>query len=304
MSNRPAGHGEYGTAQLVAGQRAKCTADPVLRRLCYDPWAYAFCEGQASDRLAANLAQSGGLPDFHLWIGARTAFFDAVITDAVLRCGVDQVVIHGAGFDTRCNRLGLSPHRATFFEIDMPNIQTHKMRIVEGSLTKYKKELAEYIQCDFETQNFMDLLGQHPKYRKDKAGLFLVEGVFYYLTEEAVRSTLRSISSHAHPHSFVAFDYFSKVSVFGTKTHRQSRAQEVLRSAREPMLFGLDHPVGLLTSEGFRYVVHHSFDEILLHCTGSHDLRRFFRFQGLCVACIQRPPIVPSYLSLLPFSKL
>ena len=293
------GHGQYATAQLVAGARAQCTADPVLKRLCNDPWAAAFCADDGARTLARQVKESNALPEYPLWIGARTAFFDSVVTDAVLRCGVSQVVILGAGFDTRSNRLGLA-HRAAFFEIDTPQSQTYKLSILHG-LVGYQINASIYLECDFEKQGFMDVLSACSSYDRSRPTLFLIEGVVYYLTEPAVRATLRAISTHAHCHSVVAFDYFSKQSVFGKDGRR---GQDVLKGVREPMLFGLDHPLRLLAGEGYTYVVHHDFDEIVLNTTRSHHPMRFYRFQGLCVACVERPPVVPSPMTLLPFSKL
>eukprot|EP00759_Apiculatamorpha_spiralis_P038610 PhF_6_TR37728/c0_g1_i1/m.56166 len=202
------GHNQSGTAELVAHYRSICTKDSKLKILCYDPWAQYFV---TSSTLTDTLRSSGALPDMEIWVAARTAFLDATVVDAVQFCNIRQVVILGAGFDTRSNRLGLH-HRAAFFEIDAPGPQQRKLKVIDELVkTKgYIKEAATYISCDFETQNFMDCLLGSSAFDASAPTLFVIEGVVYYLTKESVEGIFSSIRAKAQPSSIVVFDFFFK----------------------------------------------------------------------------------------------
>ena len=92
---------------LVAGYRARASAagDPIIS----DPWAarLAGSEGEALTRQF-----DGPQPHLELWIAVRTAHLDARVRDLTgPRSSIAQVVILGAGLDTRAARLARSTWR-------------------------------------------------------------------------------------------------------------------------------------------------------------------------------------------------
>src|SRR4051812_34660867 len=107
------------TALLVAACRALGTARTPP--LCNDPWA-AGLAGAESAGLAAAVARS--LPGIDLGFAARTAFLDAEIRR--FRNERPQLVLLGAGLDTRAARLGDGELRC--FEADHPLSLADKQR--------------------------------------------------------------------------------------------------------------------------------------------------------------------------------
>ena len=108
--------GVAGTGLAVAAVRARETARPD--RLFADP-------------LAATFAEAGGLdPDsppgsrraaaLRVWVVGRTVFLDELLAEASQR-GCRQVVLLGAGFDTRAFRLSWPPGTRCF-EVDTPDV--------------------------------------------------------------------------------------------------------------------------------------------------------------------------------------
>ena len=294
------GHGQYGTARLIAYCRAKATTDPNLGKICDDPYASAFAQDGA--KLCEALERSGAMPEFHVWVAGRTAFFDTCVREAVERQGIDQVVLLGAGYDTRSNRLGLN-QKAKFFEVDLPQTQNDKLKIIKEKFSdSFSVERSVYVSCDFESQDFMDRLTQHG-FDRSKRAIFVIEGVLYYLTEAAVNATLSKISAENHPNTIVVFDMFSKTAVFGN-AQQVKAAQGELKSSREPMLWGSNHILPFLFKIGYRFVQHHDMDEVVLAGTGSHQYRRQFRFQYVVVAMKERPADGAGGRPLPPFSPL
>jgi len=263
------------TALMVAAYRARATdrPDPILR----DPWAKALAgeEGEAIAR-----AYDAKFPHMELWIAVRVAWFDRLVRE----WRGAQVVTLGAGFDTRPARLARAGVR--FFEVDQPESQKEKLARL-AKLDGYPKDAATYVTCDFEHEDFLDRLSASG-FRTDTPALFVWEGVTPYLTEAAVRGTLRRIASGTHAESVVVFDHLRKKIVQGDVPQKDLESREFVAELGEPLRFGVDYPLPLLYEEGFRHVRSVTFDEAALDFTGTYDRDRAFRFQGIVVASVTR----------------
>lgn len=260
---------------MVAAYRARSTARP--EPVCRDPWARALA---GDDGEAIATAYDAVFPHMELWIAVRTAFLDARI-ERFVGSGVPQVVLLGAGFDTRAARLAREGVR--FFEVDQPGSQAEKLARL-AALDGYPVAAATYVTCDFEHEDFLDRLTA----RGFDAGLpavFVWEGVTPYLTEPAVRATLRRLAQGAHPASVVMFDHVRRKVVAGdVRDPRDDGSRVFVADLGEPLRFGVDYPLPLLFEEGFRRVRSLTFDEATLEVTGTYERERAFRFQGLVLA--------------------
>ncbi len=136
----------------------------------------------------------------------RTKFVDEKLKQAIAD-GATQVVIMGAGWDTRAHRFTELLKHARVFEIDKPDTQNWKRQRVAAAIGKDPANLT-YLPIDFRHQTLAEVLaagGYDPKQKT----FFLWEGVTMYLPEAAVRDTLRWISQQA-PGSVLVFDFASK----------------------------------------------------------------------------------------------
>lgn len=257
--------------------RASAWADPIVS----DPWAAALA-GEEGERDADRYLAAH--ESMELFIAVRTAFLDGVVSAAIGE-GVRQVVVLGAGYDTRAARLARDGVR--FFEVDQPGTQADK-RARLARLSGYPIEAATYVACDFERQDFATELAAHGFDARAPA-VFLWEGVVYYLTELAVRATLRRIAEACHPASRVCFDYVGKRLVEGQVPTEDRLARDRVAEMGEPLRFGVNDVVPLLYEEGFRHVRTVSFDEACLSLTGTYDRRRKFRFQSIAEARVKAP---------------
>eukprot|EP00962_Isochrysis_galbana_P016899 scaffold4841_cov121-Isochrysis_galbana.AAC.15 len=128
----------------------------------------------------------------------RTSWLDSLLLDDP----PPQLVILGSGFDTRAYRLASPGTRV--WEVDVPTTQAEKCSMLQeaGVSTRH----VTFVPVDFETQDVIDELiraGLDPMAKT----LIIWEGVTYYLSEQAVRSTLCSIANRMQQ-AHVAFDVF------------------------------------------------------------------------------------------------
>lgn len=270
------------TALLVAAYRARATAREDA--ICHDPYAQLLA-GEDGEALARAYDEHN--PHLGLWIALRTAAIDSELRAAVAS-GIGQIVILGAGLDSRAARLGHDNSR--FFEVDTPETQAEKRRRI-SLLPSYRADSVTYVACDFESDDFLISLDA-AGFQSDEPALFIWEGVSYYLNEASVRRTLRRVAEATHPRSSIVFDYVGKTLVQGELRDREdAAARDYVKNLGEPFLFGTNDILPLLYEEGFRYVRTTSFDELCLRLTGTYDRARKFRFQSLCLASRTPPPL-------------
>lgn len=185
------------TAEHNALFRALETCLPERHRLFADPLAQAFLTWPLS--LVARLAVVPGPRELVPWfidrrwpgprtsVVARTRLIDDAIVDA-LGEPVEQLVVLGAGFDSRAYRLaGL--RELAVFEVDHPATQAAKRGALErvfGALPEHVRFVAtDFTRSDLESS--MAAAG----YRESARSIVLWEGVTNYLSDAAVDATLR-----------------------------------------------------------------------------------------------------------------
>jgi O-methyltransferase involved in polyketide biosynthesis len=145
------------------------------------------------------------------------------------------------------------------------------------------------VPCDLEREDFLGQLSA-AGFDPGEPSLFILEGVVFYLTEQALRSTLRRIATDACERSVVMFDCIGQRIVNGPPREGDTALRESFKETGEPLLFGTDDTLPMLYEEGFRHVRISSFDELCLHFTGTYDPSRLFRLQHVSLA--SRAPVV------------
>jgi methyltransferase (TIGR00027 family) len=270
------------TALMVCAYRARATrwAKPIMT----DRWAEAIA-GEEGHEIAKRF--DARWPHMEPWLALRVAFLDRLVGLAVDRLSVKQIVVLGAGYDTRAARLPRSG--VEFFEVDHPATQAAKRERL-ARLDGYPVDAAHYTSCDFERENPVDRLAA-TGFRTDEPALVIWEGVVPYLTEEAVRVTLKRIASGLSPRTLVAFDFVGKKLAEGVKISEKDRAmRDYVDGLGEPIRFGSNHIVPLLAECGFLWARQLSFDELALEWLGDYVREREFRFQHLALASGTSPP--------------
>jgi methyltransferase (TIGR00027 family) len=160
---------------------------------------------------------------------ARTAFIDNVARRA-LSAGVTQLVILGAGYDTRAQRMP-ELGRAHVFEVDRQPTQANKLSVLGTTRSVY-------VPVDFLKDDTFARLASHG-WKREVPTLFIWEGVTNYLDEPAVLRVLKEVGSCA-PGTSIVFTYVHRGMLDGSV--RFEGAERILRNVRgmsEPWTFGV-----------------------------------------------------------------
>ena len=231
------------TAIMAAAFRARASSRP--RPLCQDPWA----QGLAGDEGSALIMPiEARLPETELGVALRTAYLDRqVIRWTAASRGFRQVVVLGAGLDTRAARLAREGVR--FFEVDHPATLAEKRRRLLA-LEGYPLHAAQHAACDFEQQDFVVELTR-AGFNAGQPALLLWEGACAYLTEAAVRQTLCRTAQRLNPFSVIIFEYLAPEPV-----HLRAKGElgRIVAGVGEPLLFRIPDVEPLLSEIGFKYV--------------------------------------------------
>ncbi len=176
--------------------------------------------------------------DTNYYVNARTKHMDALLIQAA-KDGATQVVNLGVGYDSRAYRFRDAMPKAHFFEIDLPAMIEEKKLRLKLALGKVPDYVA-YVPIDFNTQNIPDEL-KKAGYDPGQKTYFIWEGVTYYISGEAVDSTLRFIATQSAPGSSVVFDYMPLGVIKGDfKTYPDARRLSFWVAYRgEPFVFGI-----------------------------------------------------------------
>jgi methyltransferase (TIGR00027 family) len=140
------------------------------------------------------------------YFNARTRYFDDVLRQELTQ-GLDQLVVLGAGFDSRSLRFAAQLGAARVFEVDRPEVlatRAERLRAVTPNPN------AVAVPIDFERDSLSAVLTAHGYVPRGARSLFLWEGVTYYLPEEAVDAVLASVASLTEAGSGIVFDYVTR----------------------------------------------------------------------------------------------
>lgn len=177
-----------------------------------------------------------GLPTMH-WVTARTLHVDHTLKQAV-DDGARQVVILGAGYDSRAYRMRDTMPQVKFFEVDFPATQSDKLERL-AQLLGSVPDWVGYAPIDFNKQALGEVL-EIAGYQEKIKTFFVWEGVTYYLNAAAVENTLRFIAQNSAPGSRVFFDYMYQPVIEGDYRYPHSqRLADRVRSFGEPWTYGL-----------------------------------------------------------------
>lgn len=266
---------------MVCAYRAR--ASRWAQPLFVDPWAEQLA-GPGGHALAEDLDRR--FPPMEIWLALRVAYLDRLVGIAVDRLSARQIVILGAGYDTRAARLPRAGVR--FFEVDHPATQAAKRERLAG-LDGYPIDAATYVTCNFEIDDPIERLVAGG-FDVHQPALVIWEGVVSYLTEGAVRATATRLATGLDPRSLLAFEFVGKNYGAGVKMRPADlEARALVGDLGEPIRYGTDDILPLLYDCGFRWVRVLDFNELALELLGDYQRERQFRFQRLALAAA-RPP--------------
>ena len=201
-------------------------------------------------------------PGIYEYVLARTRLLDGIFIDA-LEESISQIVLLGAGMDTRALRFKSRNEGSKIFELDIATTQQPKIEILNRKGVALPEELV-LVPIDFNRQSLSEVLFA-AGYEGDQRSLFLWEGVTMYLTSDAVDSTLAFIRDSAAEGSKVVFDY-----IYGSVLRRENRFYgekgifERVSKAGEGWTFAIEEGEieHFLSERGFKIISHYSPSEL------------------------------------------
>lgn len=246
------------TAEAVTLARALEQLKPEAERVVDDPWAQLFLSRASRAALAA---WSGSLtgrmlrrlgPSATTYVPLRHRFVDDHLVEALDR-GAAQVVLLGAGYDTRAYRFAEKLDGRPVFEVDLAAISRAKAATIARHADQLPSANVVRVEIDFEVQRLQDVLSA-AGFAVGARTFFTWEGVPMYLTRAAVKSTLDAVHELGGDDSQLAHDMWHLVDDPGPLGTARRAAPNALSLIGEPVTFGV-HPEDyeqLLGRHGFR----------------------------------------------------
>jgi len=237
------------TAGLMAVWRAIESRKPEHERVCYDPLAKYFLYTWVriitkSPTLAKMLVwflggrKYPGIPVLTMdYIAVRTRYIDDYLKECIGN-GIRQLVILGAGYDSRAYRIEGLKGKVKVFEVDHPATQMRKIERLKKLLGALADHVV-YVPIDFSKEKLDGRLLESGYDRNSKT-LFIWEGVTLYISAEAVDETLAFVVNNSGEGSSIIFDYIYQSVVDGTCELEGARSgREYVARVGEPYTFGI-----------------------------------------------------------------
>lgn len=182
------------------------------------------------------------------YIIARTKYMDAVYQRAVSE-KFDQIVLLGAGFDTRAIRFPVVDASTRVYEFDSRFTQQTKFDLFRRSGIPLPENV-QFEAIDFVQESLPERL-ERIGFPRNKRCLFLMEGVSMYLEPEAMRLTFRTMAEYMGPASRVAFDYVYSDVLRNEKRHYgETEIMKSVSRVDEAWRFGIEKDtIGQFLSE-------------------------------------------------------
>lgn len=249
-------------AEGIALHRVDESNKSEEERIFYDPYAVHFvnpaileyAEKYPEQAKAAVEQMERLFPGLGNSIRARVRYFDDFVKNSVDE-GLEQLVILGAGYDTRAYRIKGLKGKVRIFEVDHPETQSVKIEKVKEILGSLPSHVI-YVPVDFETDNFGERLTAQG-YDRSLKTLFLLEGLIMYISPEAVDETLSFIVRNSGKESAILFDYYPESLVDGScESEAGKNIHNYLVQVGEPLKFGIKEGMveSFLIERGFSVV--------------------------------------------------
>jgi methyltransferase (TIGR00027 family) len=284
------------TAEFNAAFRAAESAKRSSRRLFHDPFAARLLPPALRLLAQASIVPVVGhgliwlidrrWPGVRTSLIARTRLIDDWVQDAA-RAGAEQVVLLGAGLDSRAWRLP-SLANLLIFEVDHPNTSSAKQR----RLRELHADLAHvrFVQVDFDREQVAERLriaGFNPSRRT----IVVWDGVTNYLQREAVDAIAAWAGRLSRGSEFI-FTYVHAGVLDGTSSfHGAAEMLRKVAQSGEPWTFGLrpEEVAGYLQPFGLRLITTLNAAEYRLKTMGPEARQmRGYEFYNVARAVIDR----------------
>lgn len=266
------------TAQWTAVVRALELDRPEPERIVSDEFAPVFLTATfrgvlESLRLGSplvRLAERHELAGVSAFVLLRHRFIDEHL-QAALAQGAEQVLVLGAGYDSRAYRFADELRGRPVHEVDLPPLSRRKAEIVADHPDLFAANTIRRVEIDFRTESLADRL-LDSGFTVGVRTFVIWEGVSMYLTRLAVSATLGTLREICGPGSRLAMDFWYEPTGLHPYDQLRRAAAQAIRMIGEPVTFGLtpDAAPGFLDRHGFTALdVAEAGDLVARYATGA-----------------------------------
>lgn len=259
-----------GTAFVVAEYRAEENREPVP--IYQDPVVGVFLSDasrQAAERVSSRF------PAVKDMVKTRTRYFDDML-DAQIAAGIGQVVILGAGLDTRAVRK--QSHGVRYFEIDDPATMELKRRCYLDARIAADVTL---ISGNYVNDGLIEMLRSNG-FNFDVPTYLIWEGNVMYMPLATDTHTMRELKQFVKRFR-LSFDYLSR-SVIAKATGDGSLTTlvESFEAMDAPWVSGIDDIHGLARELGLRVVENFTTNDLFQQYRRRPAPSPIFRHYSIC----------------------
>jgi methyltransferase (TIGR00027 family) len=151
---------------------------------------------------------------------------------------VDQVLILGAGYDSRAYRFTAEIGDRPVYEVDLAPLSRRKAAVIKAHPELFAHATVQRVEIDFRTQSLASQLGV-TSFVLGAPTFVVWEGVSMYLNASAVSETLGALASLCGAGSVLAMDYWQTVGGPGGSLFRRV-AERAMALIGEPIGFAVD----------------------------------------------------------------
>ena len=204
----------------------------------------------------------GLMPGSYWYELARVRHMDGLLREEIA-AGARQLVILGAGLDSRVHRLAHRLAGVTTFEVDHPAagaFKRERVRRVFGALP----ERVRYVDADLNSGGLQGRL-LAAGHRADLRTVVLWSGVSPYLAPSGVGAVLDWVGGQTAPGSALVFDYVFREAIDGSSWfYGAAELRRRVAANGEPLVFGIPRGscAALLGAYGLRLVSDHGPEEL------------------------------------------
>lgn len=246
MKNEPSRTAEWVCLYRAAEQRreeaSRALTDPYAKLFLGPLTRAALATLEATGKLG-RMAEELAVPGLSAFVVARHRFIDDRLEKA-LDAGVEQVVLLGAGYDTRAYRFADRLGERRVFEVDFPATSRRKAEIVDQQADRFPKVDVQRVEIDFLSENVGDVL-RRSGFEEGRSTFFVWEGVSMYLTRAAIKDTLTTLRQLGGDGSVVAMDYWFLLDQTDLLSALRRATPNLLYFLGEPITFAI-HPEDVL----------------------------------------------------------
>lgn len=181
-------------------------------------------------------------PALTTYVLVRHRYMDDALRAALDR-GVEQVLVLGAGYDSRAFRFAEALDGRPIYELDFPSTSERKGQVLSEHADELPQVDLRRVAIDFQSERLVDALARSG-FEVGRSTFVVWEGVAMYLPRATVQDTLSQLRSVVGPGSELVWDLWYLLDAPDLSATAYRVTPSLLHVLGEPIVFAM-HPEDL-----------------------------------------------------------